>query len=157
MRVFKLIVLIYSISVCNAQTPSDSIFVAKSFLGYKFYQKDARLNINQLPYLMEENHEAYNQVVKARSTNTISAVLSGAGGFLAGWQLTTALIGGDPNWVLAGIGGGLIVISIPVFSKSYRQALKATEIYNAGLNDTGAKSKLIIGMTMDGPGIRLMI
>ncbi len=137
------------------QTPSDSIFVAKSFWGYNFYQTDVRLNFNQLPYIMEENKEAHLLIKKARSNHTISSILSGAGGFLIGWQLGTALFGGEPNWAIAGVGGGLIVISIPLYSKSYRQSLEAIDIYNSGLLITGLLSQLSIGMTPNGVGIKL--
>ena len=61
---------------------------------------------------MEENEEAYNLMVGARSDNTISSIISGTGGFLVRWQLVTAVIGGDPNWALSGICRGLIVVSI---------------------------------------------
>ena len=153
MRIFICIALMFGFYVSNAQTPSDSIFVAKNFWGYKFYQKDTRLNFNQLPYVMEENSEAFNLITHAKSNNTISSIISGAGGFLLGWQLVTAAIGGDPNWVLAGVGGGLIVISIPVFSKSYRQSLEAVKMYNEGLSMSSQRLNLNFGASKNGIGI----
>lgn len=141
--------------VSKAQTTSDSLFVAKNFWGYKFYQKDARLNFNQLPYVMEENSEAFNLISHAKSNNTISSIISGAGGFLVGWQLVTAAIGGDPNWVLAGVGGGLIVISIPIFSKSYRQSIEAVKMYNEGLAMSNHRLNFNIGASRNGIGIMI--
>ena len=119
MRRLLFFVLMFGFFISNAQIPSDSVFVAKNFWGYKFYQKDQRLNFNQLPYIMEGSSEAHTLITKARTNNTISSIIGGAGGFLIGWQLASAIIGGDPNWTLAGIGGGLIIVSIPIFSKSY--------------------------------------
>ena len=130
-------VLFGFVNFIKAQNPSDSVFIQKKVFGYKFFQNDMRLNLNQLPYIMEENQEAYQLIRNARSNNTISSIISGTGVFLIGLQLANGIIGGEPNWTLAGIGAGLIVVSIPLYSKSYRQSLSAVQTYNAGL---GVKS-----------------
>jgi len=155
MRFYFLFLFAVSFNLSCAQSASDSIFVAKSFLGYKFYQKDTRLNFNQLPYIMEDNSEAYSLITKARGNNTISSILSGSGGFLIGWQLVTAIVGGDPNWTIAGIGGGLIAISIPIYSKSYKQSLKSVEMYNTGLGMNSHRLFLSIVSLQTGIGIKL--
>jgi hypothetical protein len=150
-----LIILFFGVVITSkAQTPSDSIFIQKNFFGYKFYQKDTRLNFNQLPYIMGGDQEAYRLVKKASSTNTIAAIISGTGGFLVGWQLVTALVGGDPNWAMAGAGVGLIVISIPISAKSYRQSLQAVNTYNSGLAANGCRPKLFLGTTSHGIGLQ---
>lgn len=142
-------------SSAYAQIPSDSVFVTKNFWGYKFYQKGQRLNFNQLPYIMEGSNDAYSLITKARTNNTISSIISGTGGFLIGWQLASAIIGGEPNWILAGVGGGLIIVSIPIFSKSHRQSLEAVEMYNAGLSADNLKAQLNFGTTENGIGLKL--
>ncbi len=139
----------------KAQTPSDSVFVHKNFWGYKFYQKDARLNFNQLPYIMESDQEAYLLIKKARNINTISSIISGTGGFLIGWQLGTALFGGEVNWTMAAIGGGLIVVSIPIYSKSYKKSLQAVDIYNAGISASRRQPRMVVGTMQHGIGVRL--
>lgn len=155
MRILLIILFFGIVIASKAQTPSDSIFIQKNFFGYKFYQKDTRLNFNQLPYIMEGDQEAYRLIKKASSTNTISAIISGTGGFLVGWQLVTALVGGDPNWTLAGVGAGLIVISIPISAKSYRQSLQAVNTYNSELAANSYKPKLFLGTTNHGIGLQL--
>ncbi len=152
-----MIILFLGVTVVSkAQTPSDSIFIHKNFFGYNFYQTDTKLNFNQLPYIMEADLEAHQLIKKASSNNTISAIISGTGGFLIGWQLASALVGGEPNWIIAGVGGGLIVISIPINSKSYRQSLQAVGMYNTRLVAKRSKPKLFLCTTNDGAGLRIV-
>ena len=155
----KSVVLVFIIFMgfisAKAQTPSDSVFVHKNFWGYKFYQKDTRLNFNQLPYIMEGDQEAYLLIKKARNINTISSVISGIGGFLLGWQLVTVLVGGEANWTMVAIGGGLIVVSIPIYSKSHKQSLQAVNLYNAGLSASSRRPRIVAGTMQHGIGVRL--
>lgn len=152
-----MIILFLGVTVVSkAQTPSDSIFIHKNFFGYNFYQTDTKLNFNQLPYIMEADLEAHQLIKKASSNNTISAIISGTGGFLIGWQLASALVGGEPNWIIAGVGGGLIVISIPINSKSYRQSLQAVGMYNTRLVAKRSKPKLFLCTTNRGVGLRMV-
>ncbi len=67
----------------------------------------------QLVKTMEPNEQAYKEIKAAQSTYTLAIIVGGVGGFMVGWPLGTALSGGEPNWIFAGIGAGLIVISIP--------------------------------------------
>jgi len=143
------------IQFSKAQAPSDSMHVYKNFWGYKFYQGDERLNFNQLPQIMEGDQGAYYLIKKARNNSTIASIISGTGGFLIGWQLGTALFSGEPNWGLVAIGGGLIVISIPIYSKSYKQSLEAVDMYNSGLSTSIRKPVMMVGMTKNGIGVRL--
>lgn len=41
-------------------------------------------------------------------------ILAAAGGALIGWPIGTYIGGGEPEWVLAGIGAGLVAIAIPL-------------------------------------------
>ena len=137
----------------NAQTTTDSVYVVKSFLGYKFYQNDMRLNFNQLPFVMEENGEAYYVIKKAKSNYTASTVLSSVGGFLLGWQIGSAIFSGNPNWGLAGVGGGLIIVSIPFFTKSFHLSLDAIERHNSALSGATGRLELNFGATGNGVGL----
>ncbi len=72
-----------------------------------------------------------------------------------GWQLATVLVGGDPKWELVAVGAGLILISVPIYSKSYKQSLEAVDMYNSGLSANIHKPILMLGMTKNGMGVRL--
>lgn len=149
--------IIFLVTFCffgaKAQTTSDSVYVARGFLGYKYYQNEMRINFNQLPLAMEENGEAYNLIKKAKSSYTLATVLGGTGGFLLGWQLGTALFGGNPNWALAGVGGALIIVSIPFNSKAINLSFEAIDIFNSGLSSTSRRPEMSIGFTGNGAGI----
>lgn len=143
--------------MCSAQSPSDSIYVKKSFWGYKFYQGNYRYNFNQLPELVQSDANASDLMKKAKTNATISAVVGGVGGFLVAWQLGTAIVGGDPNWAVAGVGGGLIIISMPIHSKANRQAVQAVEIFNNSLTTNRQKPVLILGFAGNGLGLRMTL
>ena len=153
MRYLLVFLLAIGFYCAKAQTTSDSVYVAKNFLGYKYYQNNMRLNFNQLPYVMEENSEAYPLISKAKSNYTTASILGGLGGFLVGWQLGTAIFGGNPNWALAGVGGALIVVSIPINSKAINLAFEAIDLYNSGISNTSRRRELNIGITGNGLGL----
>lgn len=154
MRILVFLLLLGAASISKGQTPSDSIFVYKNFIGYKFYQKNVRLNFNQRPYIMEGDQTAHSQIKKVGNKNTISSILSGTGGFLIGLQLVTALVGGDANWTIVVIGGGLFVVFIPIYSKSDKQSLEAVNLYNAGLGTSIHRPILRLGAFQNGNGFR---
>jgi len=155
-RIFYLLIVLGGyLNVSQAQSTSDSVFVYRGFLGYKYVYHDARLNFNQLPEILEDNQEAYQLIKKARTHHTFSSIISGTGGFLIGWQLGTALVGGDPNWTMAAIGGGLIVVSIPLYTTAAKKSLDAIDLYNSGLTPTSFKLQMNFEVTSNGIGICL--
>ena len=85
-----------------------------------------------------------------------NTVLGSAGGFLVGWPAGTSLAGGDPNWTLAAIGAGLIVISIPFTLAYTKHAKNSVRIYNSGLSRSSFQSRdFSIGLTSDGIGLKV--
>jgi hypothetical protein len=84
-------------------------------------------------------------------------MLSCAGGFMVGWPIGTAIGGGDPEWAMAGIGAGLIVIAIPLSLKFNKQAKQAVDTYNGGLFTSSFwdKNELIVSMTGNSVGLVL--
>ena len=153
-----LTLLTVSLSFAFGQTETDSISVKKVFGGYQFYQGENRLNVKQLVNTMKPNEDAYTQIKSAQSSYTMASIVSFAGGFMIGWQLGAAVGGGDPNWAMAGIGAGLIVVTIPISQKFNKQAKQAVETYNQGLQQTSSfwdKSELRFSMTGNGLGLTL--
>lgn len=141
------------VSLTHAQSESDSVYIIKNFWGYKFYHQQERLNINQLPSLMEANPEALDKSVKAKNRYVLSSIVSGAGGFLIGLQLANTIIGGDPNWTMAAIGGGLVIVSIPIYSQSYKLSSTAVGIYNSQLHSFNPKPQFMLGISGNGLGL----
>jgi hypothetical protein len=140
-----------------AQEAVDSIYVSKTFWGYKYYQGNFRINFNQLPEVMEYHADATMFIDKARNRHTLSAILSGAGGFLIGLQLANEIIGGEANWAMVAVGGGLIAISIPISASSNKLTIKAVDAYNRQLmSRTEWKSQLSFGVSNNGIGLNFL-
>jgi|SRR3989339_464448 len=149
--------LTVSLTFTFGQTVTDSISVKNVFGGYQFYQGEKRLNMHQLVNAMKPNEQAYNQIKTAKSTYALASIVGFAGGFMVGWTIGTAIGGGEPNWSMAGIGAGLIVVSIPISQKFNKQAKQAVDTYNSGLQTSSFwdKSELRFSMTGNGVGLTL--
>lgn len=98
-----------------------------------FFQNGQKLRPGELLKITQINPEAYKEMKKAKSGFDVATIFGSIGGFLIGWPLGTALAGGDPNWALAGIGAGLVVVAIPFNSSYVKHAKNSVRIYNAGL------------------------
>jgi hypothetical protein len=130
--ILTLALIISSFGFINAQ----KIDVEKVFGGFKYTQNEELISIGDLVTIMENNTEALEILKKGRTNRSFAGVLGFAGGALVGWPIGTSIGGGDANWTLAGIGAGLIAVSIPISSKSNKRINQAVELYNASLNGT---------------------
>ena len=144
-----------TMSLAFGQTKTDSISMKKVFGGYQFYQGPESLSVKQLVKTMESNPEAYGLMKDAQSTYTLASVFGIAGGFLVGWPIGTAIGGGEPNWTLAGIGAGLIIVSIPISKKFNKQARQAVKSFNSNLEVSSLRktNEWRLAMTDDGIGL----
>ncbi len=150
--------MLMGISNLQAQYSDGSIKAEKKFGGYKFTQNGLQLSLGQLKSVMEADQQAYAEIKSANTTNTFATIFSTAGGAFLGYPLGTALGGGNPNWTLAGIGAGLIVVSLPIAGKANRKALNAIETYNASLTsslDKDFKPTFRLGSTANGIGLTM--
>lgn len=96
-------------------------------------QGEKLLKVNQLVNTLKPNEQAYKQIKSAQSTYILAMILSYAGGFMVGYPIGTAFGGGEPNWAIAGVGAGLIVVAIPISQKFSKKARLAVDTYNRGL------------------------
>jgi hypothetical protein len=132
-----------------------TIYYSRNIWGTKFYQNNYRINFNQLPGLVSQHEKAAGFMKQARANKTGSVVLSGVGGFVLAWQLGTWIVGGDPNWVVAGVGEGLILVSLPFNSRANRLAIQAIDIYNRNLLAESQKSIINLGLLPGGFGVKM--
>lgn len=156
-KISILTLLAVSVSFTFGQTASDSISMKKVFGGYQFYLGEQRLNVNQLVNTIKPNNQAYQQIKSAQSTYTLATIIGSVGGFMVGWPIGTALGGGEPNWTMAGIGAGLIVVSIPITQSFNRKAKQAVETYNGGLQTSSFWEKNELKFSLTGNGIGLIL
>jgi hypothetical protein len=119
-------------SISYAQSSYDSITIKKIFGGYKFSQNNQPLTLKQLGETMKSNPEASKLFQQAKPNATAATLFGIAGGALVGWPLGTAIGGGKPSWELAGIGAGLIAISIPFSAGFNKNAKAAVAKFNQG-------------------------
>ena len=121
-------------TACLAQ--ADTIQIKKSGDGTRFVLHGKRLTPRQLSMATRGNPATHAEMKIARSNHTMGSILGFTGGFLAGYQLGTLIRGGQPNWVVAGVGAGLIGLSLPLSAGYTKHARQAVRIYNAGLRAT---------------------
>jgi hypothetical protein len=139
----------------NGQNQPDSITV-KNRLGPVFQQNGKNLTPTKLLTITKSNQEAYSEMKIANKNYLASMVFQFPGGFLIGYPVGAALAGGDPNWTLAAIGAGLVVVSIPFISAYNKHAKNAVYIYNKGLKYSSmVRPDFKLGITYKGIGIRI--
>ena len=147
-------ILFLNCGILKAQEPNE--IEIKQNIGVVFLQNGKKLTPKQLLEITKNNPEAYQEMKIAKSNYDIGSVFGFAGGFMVGWPLGSALAGGDPNWTIAGIGAGLIIISIPFSTKYSKHAKNAVGIYNNSLTQTGMKKvDFNFGFTRTGIGITM--
>lgn len=152
--IFTGILLMTAVTIFG-QSTSDTIEIRYGF-GPVFVQNNRKLTPKELMGITYSNPEAYNEMIIAKRNADASSVFGGIGGFMVGWPIGAAIGGGEPNWAMAAIGGGLILISIP-FSTGYsKRAKRAVKIYNNDIKQTSTrKFDFDMGFTCDGIGFRI--
>ena len=152
-KLYILIILLCGMAQVTMGEQADTIFVQHGFFGNTCIYHGERLNLNQLPEIMQDNQEAYHLIGKAKLSNTVASIISGTGGFLIGWQLANAAIGGEPKWGIAALGVGLMGVSISLFIRSDMKTHQAVSQYNGGLGARNALPILRLGATPNGLGL----
>lgn len=153
--VILLLLFVLSVFQLSAQSRPDSISMKKG-LSPQFMQNGMRIMPRDLVKITKSNPEATAEMKKANSNNTIASILGSTGGFLIGWPLGTALGGGEPNWSMAGVGAGILAVSIPFSTAFTRHAKNAINIYNSSPKATGMKP-LDFKLQSTGNGVALKL
>jgi len=158
----KQLILIFVLSLIGvsalwAQTPGQPISIRKTLGENQFYQGSTRLTLNQALTVMTPNDAAYLKMKKAQSNNTVATIFGCAGGFMIGWPLGAAAASDDANWTMAGIGVGLVAISIPFMVKTTRYSEEAVDLYNEGLPGHSGQSSLQFKLQVNGDGVGLVM
>jgi len=126
------------------------------YSGNNYSFRNEVLTLNKMEGMMQNNTVATEYLKSAKGSSGFANVLAYAGGFLIGYPLGTAIGGGKPNWTLAAIGCGLIVIDLPIISSANKNLKKAVKAYN--LVETLSrveKYELKLGMNQNGMGLAL--
>lgn len=160
MKPNKYVFLILFLSILfNAHSQNENkLRLQSSFFGNKFFKGDTIISVNQVLYEMRSNESVYNLMKSAKKDFVIAQILGATGGILVGWQLGTAVAGGEPNWVMAGVGVGILAISIPIsinFRNKARSAISEHNNLIVGSNKWGYKPVYKLGFM--GNNLKLQI
>jgi len=161
--VFILIVLLASglINESYGQKKDDKLKLESGFFGNKYYKGVWSISRGEAFNMLSENGEAYNLAIEGEKLQKTSTIISAVGAALIGYTVGSALGGAeDPKWYIAGIGGGIVLISIPIYSTGNKKIHEAIEVYNeeelsASLNHKPFIDKISIAAGSDGVGLRL--
>ncbi len=91
----------------------EKIEIVKLPLGTVFKFKSKVININEIIQITSSNPNSQKEMVIAKKNYSMMTLFSVIGGALIGWPIGTQLGGGEPQWELAGIGAGCVLIAIP--------------------------------------------
>lgn len=130
------------------QSQNDSIFIEKVFDGQRYYHGENLISMKELVNILKVNEHAYKEIRSARTSQTIAMILSFTGGFMIGWPIGTSLAGGDPQWEIAAIGLGVVIVSIPINISHRKKAARAIDIYNSGLQISSEQNKGDLRMSL---------
>lgn len=150
-----LLVLVLTGFVSYSQNDSDSIEIRQR-LGKVYLQHGKTLPVSKLHSVLLTNEGTASEVKKAKANIAPMYLFSITGGFMIGWELGTALGGGDVQWWIAGAGLGLVLCAIPFQSGYNKHIRQAVTIYNSDLGKIGIQKKLMeIGLSKHGIGIEI--
>jgi hypothetical protein len=116
---------------------SQEITVHNTFGGMRFELDTLTITHRQVSELLYVNPVASEEFKVARRMNTASAALGFGGAILVAIPVFTAILGGDPEWLMAAAGGLMIGGSIPLSMSYERKAESAINVYNSGLKVRG--------------------
>lgn len=138
------------------ESENDSIIIKNGALGgQSYYLNSKRLSAAQLSTMMKPNEQAFKYINTGRTLNTFGNILGVAGGFMVGYTLGRAMVGGEINWTIPLIGAGLVVVSLPLNASGNKKIRSAVELYNQGLGKTSFlnKTQWKLACTNNGIGI----
>lgn len=157
----KLAILLLALTMslgAFSQNQTDSIDVKTGFWsGASFSVNGNRLTRAETENIIKSNAEAYSYFKKAKTTNVFASIIAGIGGYCIGYPIGYAIAGGEPKWILAGIGAGLIVADIPLMLNTNKKFKKAIDTYNAGVSPVSKNFNYDLNIEAKNGGLALVI
>lgn len=137
-------------------TPKYKIQFVKNETGQAYIYRGIRIKLKEIPPIVKNNSEAFQLAKQAYNRSSNSRVIGFIGGFLMGFQLVRFITGEEPNWVVGGIGGALVVAAIPLWKSADGKMQKAVQLYNNGLEEEPlAGYQLVLAGSPHGVGLLL--
>lgn len=128
-------IIVFSIQA-SAQTDLDCqhCIVANRGFVTTYWKARTKLSASDMTYYLGQFPESKEAHRKSKGHSVVSVIFSAAGGVLIGYPLGMAIAGNkEPNWILAGVGAGLVGLSIPFTLEQKRYLRKAVDAYNTNV------------------------
>jgi hypothetical protein len=132
-RIFWLsFVLCMTLSSTLAQESAQPLESKTDFWrGLHVQQGEQKMTLKEAESLMSNVAEAQEWMKKARSDNGVATFMGFASGFLIGTSIGQEINPNrDANWIFAGVGGVLLIATIPISNGAKKKVEKAVAIYN---------------------------
>jgi hypothetical protein len=113
--------------------PTSPITVRSGTLEDSYEQGGQPLDQADMVDQLGKNPATESDIGTAKTLGTIAMIGAVAGGALVGYPLGQAAAGQDPLWPLAAVGGGIIVISLPIGMWSSSKVAGAVRTHNEQL------------------------
>ena len=157
----KKLLILAALTIClqavsYSQSNAESLSLNTGFFGWQFRHNGKKISLAEASDLVSVNDQAAGYLRSARSNYTMSQIVGTIGGFMVGYPIGTSMGGGKPNWALAGVGAGLIAVSVPFSIAANKNARNAVAAYNEGTNATcWKKAHFRLGFTGNGLGVSM--
>jgi len=135
----------------------DTIQITKAAGGYKFSYMGENLTMDRLGVLSNKNATSAKYFSKAKGTTGLLQVMGFMGGALIGYPIGTFIGGGKPNWSLAAVGCGILVVSLPIVSSANNNLLKAVNAYNQSSVITRKDNFYDVKLGLNPSGLALIV
>jgi hypothetical protein len=143
-------------AVEHATVVKDTLEIIRKSLGYQYKYKGEILTLSQIGTILEKNTASAELYKSAKSSSGILNVLSFAGGFCIGYGLAPVLYGKQPDLALAGIGCGIIAVTIPITRSAENKLKRGVDIYNSNRTQamvTPVQYEIKLAMIPNGIGV----
>ncbi len=129
----------------------------KSGGGLNVKQNGKYLSQHEFYDVLNEDAEASRYVSRYKTKNISGSILGGVGGALIGFPIGQAIGGGDPQWVLALAGVGVLAVGIPVAISAGKDLRKGIDVYNQNLESSAQLPKPILRLGSQQYGVGLAL
>ena len=131
-------------------TKLDSLKIRKSTFGYRYYSNNTEIYQYQFRDIIKNDEDAFKLFRKGDNLNILSTAFGLGGGFGIGWLIGGMLAGGEPNWIMGGVGAGLLLFTTPLSRSAQNNLNKSVKVYNRNLsNQSGLLQKSDLSLTFN--------
>ena len=145
-----LIIVFITLSLTSKAQIHKEITYQKSFIGYQYTFGDIPIRLKSMVALMYKQPKAFELIRLAKMTRNFSFSMAIGGVMIATIPFVYKEVNDELAIGIIGVGGALILASIPFYSDYKKKALKAIDLYNDHIDPTAS---IQFGRTRNGYGL----